>query len=232
MPLMAYYSRMASSFDDAYVPDVVPDEDLEYFAKGNHGTRIGWGTTPAVLVVDVTEEFVSDEYASGRTDTGMRAVEATAEVLAAAREADHPVFYTTPSTSLPVGYRGTTKRPITEASRRERERGNHIHEAVAPAENDVVIEKPRASAFFDTHLGNMLHHHDVDTLVVTGLTTSGCVRATVVDAHSSNFRTIVPAAAVADRSDVSHEMSLFDIDMKYGDVTETAAVVEQLRALD
>jgi len=223
---------MASDFEDRYIPDVVPETDLEYFAKGNHGTRIGWGTNPAVLVVDITEEFVTDDYAAGRSDTGMRAVDATAEIIDAARANGHPIYYTTPSTSLPVGYQGTTKRTVTEASRRERERGNVIHESIEPASADYVMEKPRASAFFDTHLANMFHHDGIDTLVVTGLTTSGCVRASVVDAHSSNFRTIVPAEGVADRSTISHEISLFDMDMKYADVTDTESVVEELRALE
>lgn len=220
---------MSSHLEDAYVPEVVPDDDLAYFEKSGHGTRIGWGETPTVIVVDMTEEFTSDGYDVGRSDTGSRAVAAMADVVDTAREADVPVVYTKPETATPTGYRGTTKRPHDEDSRAQRRRGNQITTALAPEPDDLVLEKPRASAFFDTHLANYLHHYGVDTVIVGGMTTSGCVRATVVDAHSSNFRTIVPEEATADRSVVSHEISLFDLDMKYGDVTPTEEVLAHLQ---
>jgi len=77
-------------------------------------------------------------------------------------------------------------------------------------------------------MANMLHYYDIDTLIVTGMTTSGCVRGTVVDAQSSNFRTIVPPECVGDRSIISHELSLFDMSMKYADVTPVDEVIEKL----
>lgn len=219
------------AFGDAYVPDRIPDEDLSYFEKGGHGTRIGWGESPAVLVVDMTEEFTSSDYSAGRSDTGERAVSANERLLEAAREANLPVAYTRPWDGMPATYRGTTKSVRDESAAEERAEANVVREELAPEEGDIEIEKPRASAFFDTHLDNMLHYYGVDTLIVTGMTTSGCVRASVVDSHSSNFRTIVPIEAVADRSVISHEINLFDIDMKYADVTPLDEVVERIREL-
>lgn len=223
---------MASHLDDAYVPAVVPEEDVSYFEKSGHGTRVGWGENPAVVVIDMTEEFTSGDYDVGRSDTGSRAVVAMSDVVDAAREVNVPIIYTKPETTTPAGYPGATKRPRDEDSREQRSRGNEINPELAPAEDDVVLDKPRASGFFDTHLANLLHYYGVDTLVVGGMTTSGCVRATIVDAHSSNFRTIVPQEGTADRSVISHEVSLFDIDMKYGDVTSTDDVVDRLRTLE
>ncbi|MFB6097319.1 MAG: isochorismatase family protein [Haloferacaceae archaeon] len=212
---------MANRLDDAYVPDVVPDEDLEYFERGGHGERIGWGDSPALVLVDLTDEFASE-----RSEAGQRAVDAAATVLEAAREVDAPVVFTRPDRGLPDGYRGTTKPKAESAPGRSGT--NEIHEDLAPRDDEYVLDKPRASGFFDTHLSHMLHEEGVDTLIVGGISTSGCVRATVVDGHSSNFNVIVPFEATADRSEISHEVSLFDMDMKYADVTPTDEVVETL----
>ena len=225
---------MSDRFETAYVPDEVPQNDLDYFAKSDHGGRREWGDTPALLVVDMTNAFVSDEYPLGRSDTGGPAIEANERLVEAARGADVPVVYTRGNDAdhFPPDYQGTTKSAGTrdEEFAAMWETGNLIHEDLAPEPDDVVIQKPRASAFFDTHLANLLHHYGVDTLVVTGMTTSGCVRASVVDAHSSNFQVVVPIEATADRSVISHEISLFDMDMKYADVVPVDEVVAQLAA--
>lgn len=212
---------MANEFDNAYIPDVVPEEDKKYYEKGGHGGRIGWGDNPAYLLVDLTEEFVGE-----RSDVGGRAANAAKQVLDASREANIPIVYSRPDKSLPENYRGTTKPKRESAS--SREGSNEIDSRIKSNEDEYVINKPRASAFFDTHLANMLHEMDVDTLITAGISTCGCVRATVVDAHSSNFNVIVPQEATADRSGISHEITLFDIDMKYGDVTPVDEVVEKL----
>ncbi len=222
---------------ESYIPDAVPDADLEYFggeSYGTLGTAIGWGETPAVLVVDMTDAFVSDEYPTGRTDTGQAAVAANKRLIATARELEVPVLYTTPHDSdmYPPDYQGGTKSSCRTKTVAEMERwddGNVIAEPLTPKEDEIVIEKPRASSFFDTHLSHLLHYYGIDTLIVTGMTTSGCVRATVVDGHSSNFRVIVPHECAADRSVISHEISLFDMDMKYADVRGVSSVIETLR---
>lgn len=215
---------MDDRFDDAYVPERVPKEDLEYFNRGGHGARIGWGESPALVLVDLTDEFASE-----RSEEGHSAVVAAERVLTAARDAEIPVVFTRPDRDLPEGYRGTTKPKAANASGRDGT--NEIHERLAPESDEILLDKPRASGFFDTHLANMFHEWDVDTAIVGGITTSGCVRATVVDAHSSNFNVIVPQEATADRSQISHEISLFDMDMKYADVTPVDEVVKHLESI-
>lgn len=213
---------LSDRFEKAYIPEIIPEDDLQHFDKGGYGKKIGWGTTPALLVVDMTEEFVNE-----RTEEAKRAVNGIEQLLKVVRDTGLPIFYTRPNRSYPPEYRGTTK-PKAKSTDTDRSAENTILERLSPSKTDVVINKPRASAFFDTHLANMLHYYDVDTLIVTGMTTSGCVRATVVDSHSSNFRTIVPRECTADRSKISHQASLFDLDMKYADVDPLDEVVSNI----
>lgn len=224
---------------DLYVPDVVPAADREYCRdQPQLGNRVGWGETPAVLVVDATEAFLEQ-----RPDVGAGCVDATAELVDTARDAGVPVVYAVPNDlkGYPDGYPVTIKAaPASERgpaverpAEKQREWAAKIDRIVpelAPADDETVVEKPRASAFFDTHLANYLHHYGVDTLVVAGTNTSGCIRATVVDSHSSNFRTIVPPECVADTTSVSHEVALFDMDLRYADVTPVETVCERLEA--
>lgn len=217
--------------DDHYVPDVVPESDLSYFETEEDASRTaGWGDSPAVLVVDLTLAFTEE-----RPEVGDPCVEATAELLELARGADVPVVYAvpTPSGTYPRDYPKPTIRSVDGTPSEEHlqwvAKLDEFAPEVEPADEEPVFEKPRASAFFDTHLSNYLHHRGIDTLVVAGMSTSGCVRATVVDGHSSNFRMIVPRECVADRSIVSHEVSLFDMDMKYADVTGLETVEARFR---
>jgi nicotinamidase-related amidase len=221
---------------DLYVPDVVPEADREFYeSQRRYGNRVGWGDQPVVLVVDMTLAFTEE------TDDGAACIEANERLLEAARGAEVPVYYATPSPagSGPEGYPVTTK--ASPASSRGPEKGgdgrpawldklDRIAPELEPREDEQVIQKERASAFFDTHLGNMLRYEGCDTLVVAGMTTSGCIRSTVVDSHSSNFRTIVPEECVADPSGISHEVGLFDMDVKYADVTPLEDVIEKLRS--
>lgn len=219
-----------------YVPDVVPEDDRAYYEnRRRYGNRVGWGERPAVLVVDMTHAFTDEA-----PDVGEPCIEANERLLAAARDAGVPVYHTTPNPAgtYPDGYPVTTKASPASDRGPERtgdgDRGewvaklDQIVEPLEPREDEVVIQKPRSSAFFDTHLANLLHGRGIDTLVVAGMTTSGCIRATAVDSHSSNFRTIVPEECVADPATISHEVGLFDLDVKYADVTPLSAVVERL----
>ena len=109
------------------------------------------------------------------------------------------------------------------------ERENELADGLAPAARDVVFDKYKPSVFFGTQLESMLRVDGVETVIVTGMTTSGCVRATAVDAFSYNYNVVVPVECVADRSQVSHEVTLFDLDTKYADVV---SLEELLGTLD
>ena len=192
-----------------------------------------WGRC-AVLVVDVTHSFLGgrvptlDACREIRTACGLpgwQAVERIGELLAAARAAVRPVVYTRPDWDLERHLGGTTA-----GEWRERPSVDAIPDSIAPRPEDLVLAKARASAFFGTCLVTHLLRLRVTGVVVAGATTSGCVRATVVDAMSHGLDVAIPHESCFDRSPVSHAVSLFELDVKYATVVETATACERLRA--
>lgn len=202
-----------------------------FYTKLGFGTRIGLGERPALVVIDMARAFCDPAYKVGTDQTA--ALEAIAELLPTAREQGVPVYFTT------VAYRadgrdgGTfgEKVPALRELVVDDPAATEIDPRIAPVEGEVVYTKKYPSAFFQTHLLSMLIVDRIDSLILTGCSTSGCVRATAVDAVSYGYRVAVPVQAVADRWEGPHEAALFDIDAKYGDVVSVAEVVEYLRAL-
>ncbi len=182
------------------------------------GERGGFGRRPALAVIDMTLGFTDPE--SPLACDLEEPVKNIAKLLEAARHAEIPVIFTT------VAFRESDK--LTAAAFLEKvpallvlEAGGRwtaIDPRLAPRETEPVLNKLFASGFFGTGMGSALTAAGVDTLIVTGASTSGCVRATVVDALQYGFRTIVPREAVGDRDEQAHEANLYDIDAKYGDV--------------
>lgn len=210
--------------------DVLSASDLAAFAKGGHGQRMGFGKRPAVIVIDMTHGFVDPAYALARGEAAAKAVPEIARLIAAARAKQVPVIYTIglprsphPSECL------SRKRQLTHLANDPK--ANEIVPELAPQNADVIIAKNKASAFFGTTLAATLVYMGVDTVIVTGATTSGCVRATVVDSASYNFFVIVPEECVADRAALSHQVNLIDMDMKYADVIPLAEVLDYFSSL-
>ena len=212
----------------AYVPDIIPPEERARYAKGNMGKRAGFGARPAVLVVDMTRAFTEDRFPLGCTAAGVPCAAAIRTLLDAVRPLGVPVLYTRYDAFAADAQWGRWLDKGTGAEPDSLMRGPEAHEiadAVKPAAADIVVTKTKPSAFFGTPLASMLTYLGIDTVVVTGMVTSGCVRATVIDAFSHNYRVIVPLECVADRSPTSHQVKLFDIDMKYADVLPLADVL-------
>ncbi len=218
---------------------LLTDEDRAVLAAGGFGARQPCGARPALVVVDAQYGFVGldapilESVAVYPTSTGeraWRAVERIAGLLAAARGAAVPVLYSQ-SGPLPGEEAFDPFAAKVESVRRARSDqpfpAYAIVAPIAPGPGNVVIQKRCASAFFGTPLPSFLHRLGVDSLVVCGFTTSGCVRATVVDAVSYHYPVVVVADACADRLPISHEVALLDIDTRYGDVV-TAAEAEAL----
>jgi len=205
-------------------------ETREFYRGRGIGDRVGYGKSPAIVVVDMSRAFTDPSYRVGsdQADT----VEAIARVLAAARErGDVPVFFTTmayEADGLDAGLWGR-KVPALLDLRVDDDAAMQIDERIAPAENDLVLNKKFASAFFGTPLAPLLAARGVDTVILTGCSTSGCVRATAVDAVSYGYRLIVPEECVADRAPGPHHANLFDIHAKYGDVVSVSEVLDYLR---
>lgn len=208
-----------------YVPDIVPEADRETMVeKAAYGERKGFGRNVAVLVVDMTREFVEDEYPNGYAETGKPAARAIARLMEVAHDLGIRGYY---SRSLKGAHPAEAGRWREVAQTEEMTR---LADELSPTDDDVVFGKYKPSAFFGTQLESLLNYDGIDTLVVTGMTTSGCVRATAVDAFSYNYRVVLPVECVADRCGISHEISLFDLDMKYADVLSLDEVLDGLRA--
>ncbi|MGK2926846.1 MAG: isochorismatase family protein [Lysobacterales bacterium] len=189
----------------------------------------GLGRRPALLLVDMIVGFTDPASALGcETDS---VVAANRELLAVFRAKHLPVAYTT------VVYRDDNEArlfrdrlPALEALK-PGSRWVEIDPRLAPRPGEPVLEKQWASGFFKTGLDEFLRGESVDSLVVTGLTTSGCVRATAVDGLQHDYRVVVPREAVGDRNEEAHRANLFDLDAKYADVLDLAQILPMLEDL-
>ena len=191
--------------------------------------RLGFGKHPAIVVVDLSNAFTGGEHplSSNMDDV----VEPTLVLLEAARAKDVPIYFTTISYADESGP-GTwaLKSPVLNSL----VGGGHdtdIDPRLKRQPGEGLVVKPGASSFFATNLATMLTSQGVDTVIVTGGSTSGCVRATVVDAIQLGFRPIVPEECVGDRAEGPHKASLIDMDGKYGDVLPLDEVLNYVRGL-
>ena len=203
--------------------------DADLYTERGFGRRSGTGSRPALVVVDLVYGFT--DPASPLWCDADAAVAATAELLAAARAGGAPVAYTTVAydeAGARVAAAFIAKVP-TLRTLAPGTRWPQIDARIEPRADEPVLLKLFASAFFGTPLAAMLAAHGTDTVVVTGASTSGCVRATVVDALQHGYRVVVPREAVADRAAGPHDAALFDIDAKYGDVVGVGEAVALLR---
>ncbi len=202
-------------------------EIAEKYGAGEFGERVGMGERPALVVVDLINAFSHPETGLGSDVKGV--LDRTADLLAAFREHELPRYFTTVAFEESYGDAGQFIKKVPAL--RELELGTEaveVDDRVEPVGDERVILKKYASAFFGTDLGTELTTNGVDTVVLAGVTTSGCIRATAVDSLQYGYRTIVPADAVGDRAEEPHRANLFDIDAKYGDVVATADVLEHL----
>lgn len=211
--------------------DLIPDSDKRMFAKAGMGGELGFGEKPAVVVVDMSYGFVDSRYPLGASEMGYPTVRSIRRLLDTARARHLPVFFTTGRERTTPSEKGHWKTANNLPSEAGLPGPNEIVEELGPLEGEPVIEKMRPSGFFGTNLVDQLIFHRVDTLIVTGMTTSGCVRATVVDAFSYNYRVVIPEECCGDRAVVSHKVSLFDMHMKYADVVSLDTVLSQLVTL-
>ena len=195
------------------------------------GGRGGFGRRPALVVIDMTLGFTDPESPLACDLEGP--VYEIKKLLEVARQVEMPVVFTT------VAYRESDK--LTAAAFIDKvpalltleagTRWAEIDPRIAPRETEPVLNKLFASGFFGTGLSSFLTAAGVDTLIITGATTSGCIRATVVDALQYGFRPVVPREAVGDRNPDAHEANLYDVDAKYGDVISTEETLEYLEAV-
>jgi maleamate amidohydrolase len=214
------------------------------YSAAGFGERVGFGKKPALLIIDVTYNFVGDKpepildsikrFHNSTGEEGWQSVHAIQQLLPYAREASIPIFYSTGklrggSNKGPLAGHWATKNP--RSGEEGEAEANRIVDEIAPQPQDIVIGKDKPSFFFGTPLLSHLIYYNIDTLLICGVSTSGCVRATTVDAFSYNYRVAVIEECTFDRGQTSHKINLFDMDSKYADVLSISEVIEFLKAL-
>lgn len=213
------------------------ERDKRVFAASGYGTPQGFGKRPALLVVDVNYAFcgegaepILESIKRWRNSCGEDAWEAMPvlrRLIDASRAKGVPVIYTTGTVRADQWNRGSwawkNKRTADDSKARQVTGvdGNTIVPAIAPGPRDIVITKEKPSAFFGTPLASYLTLLGCDSILLTGTTTSGCVRASVLDAFSLNYRVAVIEDGCFDRSQASHAINLCDINAKYADVVRS-----------
>ena len=220
---------------------IVSEEDQKQTFAAGFGRPGGVGKRPALLIIDVQYRTIGTtpkpfweaikEYPTSCGEVGWNAVRNIELLLAEFRRNEWPVLYphVAPKNKATDGGRLAEKVP---AIMNIPQKGYEFPSEIAPREGDVLLPKKHPSAFFATPLASHLIDLGADTLVVTGCTTSGCVRGSVVDGFAYNFRILVPHECVYDRSQVSHAVNLFDMSEKYADVMSTDAALAALQSLE
>ncbi|WP_345252031.1 isochorismatase family protein [Pigmentiphaga soli] len=216
------------------------ERDKAVMQAAGYGARGGFGRRPALLVVDVSYAFTGERpepilqsIERWNNSCGAESWDAIPHIARLAerfRARRLPVIYSTGIARADnwdaCSWSWKNSRTAAAPAPEPRRDGNQIVDELAPQPSDIVITKQKPSAFFGTQLASYLVYLGCDSLVVTGCTTSGCVRATVIDAFSLNFRSTVVEQACFDRCQASHAIALFDLNCKYADVVATQEVLD------
>ena len=225
---------------------LLTDRDKQVFSEAGYGNRQALGKSPALVVVDVTYEFVGFKpepilesiktFPTSCGEEGWQSVQVIQELLPLARSRKIPVIYTNVYRSAKLAvldpWSGKKKENKWQALDEEtKRRGMEFVKEIKPRDEELVITKHAPSAFWGTPLVYYLQKLGIDSLLVTGCTTSGCVRATVVDAFSYGYTVNIVEEAVFDRIEASHIINLFDMQAKFANVLKAGDVREYLANL-
>src|SRR5215216_1259049 len=225
--------------------EFLTDRDRQIFGSAGYGRRAGFGQRPVVLVIDVNYNFVGDRpepivesvkrWRNSCGEEGWRAVECIARLTGAARSRGVPVIYSTGMSLRPDSWdagrwRDKNTRKLEDVTVHA-DNGNTIVPLIAPQPEDIVIRKYKPSVFFGSMLAGFLADLQADSIIACGGTTSGCVRATVIDGFSYNYRVSVVEECTFDRGQSSHAVNLFDMHQKYADVVSLEETIAFLCGL-
>ena len=218
---------------------IFSDGDRALIQKAGFGKKQAFGKKPALLIIDVNRAFTGsqprpilesvEEYHTSCGEAGWAALQHIQKLLLACRAKNVPAVYTTPDAVVRQFCSGPTK--ISNPSKKLDVEGQEIAEVIKPLPSELVIKKTKASAFFATPLLSALRYLKVDCLLITGTTTSGCVRATVVDAVSYDFPCFVVEECTFDRFELSHLVNLWDMHAKYADVITLEEALGHIESL-
>jgi len=211
---------------------VLTGRDRRVITNAGYGKARGLGESPLLVVIDCQYNYIGadepvdeqqDRWPAGGGADAWAAVRTIAKLLDGARGASVPVLYTRNVQKRTVRFDSFAgKSTWDKRATLSDSDGSRIVEEITPLEDDLILDKSYASAFYGTPLLTYLVGLDIDTLVIVGVSTSGCVRATAVDAVTRGYKVAVVADAVADRIGASHQVALLDLWMKYTDVIDSA----------
>ena len=217
--------------------DILSKVDREVIRRGGYGKTRGFGEHPALMIIDPQYNYTGTdrpileqihEWPSGVGESSWRAMERIKRIVSVSRRRSIPIIYTRQIQDS-IRFDGFAAKTDREQSQYlEGARGTKIVDELAPEKGDLVINKSYSSAFYGTPLLSFLIKLRADTLIVTGGTSSGCIRATCVDAVSRNFNVAVVEDCVFDRISVSHKVALLDLWMKYCDVITSEEAIRYL----
>jgi maleamate amidohydrolase len=222
------------------------ERDKQVFAAAGYGARSGFGKRPALLVIDVSYAFTGDKaepilesikrWRNSCGEESWTAIGHIRTLIDKAHEKQLPVIYTTGVRRPDLWDSGGWARKNTRSKEAPKTSSNRngydIVDEIAPTAKDLVIYKQKPSGFFGTPMTGYLTQLQCDSVIVTGTTTSGCVRATVVDAFSYNYRVAMVEEGCFDRSQASHALTLCDLGAKYADIVKTGEVLSYFDTLD
>ncbi len=211
----------------------VPDEELETYRKGGFAQSVGFGERVALLNIDTTNMFVDPTYSMCGRDMA-NVTDSIVQLTNLFRKLDLPIYYSRRDDRSHPTYRGAWNYKLAQPDDFQYcrdPRADEWPEIYAPRSVDRIVLKNKPSCFFLTPLEAFLRYDNVDTLVVCGISTSGCVRAGATDAFSHNLRTILVEEACGDRSPQAHKATMFDLDMKFCDVETLNYVLDRVWTL-
>jgi nicotinamidase-related amidase len=214
----------------------LPEDDRQRYRNAGHGAEIGYGERPALLNVDSHNLFIDPKYPFCAALDPAELESTIAGITATFRRLNLPLYYVRrDKRDHPVKMGMRNNRYETLRTPKNNDPGvaydSYADEwpaSYAPTEEDVIVYKNKGSAFFGTPLDAWLRYNRIDTLIVCGMTTSGCVRASVTDAFALNFRVTVVEEGCSDLSVAQHRASLFDMDMKLADVKPLETIIADL----
>ncbi len=217
--------------------ELLSEEEKKIIELSGYGRKSGYGKKPVLAIIDAQLGFIGKdvpileslkEYSNSTGEKGWAAVRVIKQVLDLARIKSVPVVYTQsmPEMLGPAFDSFARKRKVKQP-----QGGREIVDTIKPIESEVVVQKAFASGFAGSPMTTILNTLQADPLIVCGFTTSGCVRAFVVDAHALNINTIVIADGTADRIQLSHKVNLLDMNMKYADVVTSTECLAYLNSL-
>jgi maleamate amidohydrolase len=218
---------------------IVPEADREIYRQGGYGHPLPFGKRPALLLVDITLAFTGsrplpiekaiEEFPSSCGERAWKSLPDITRLLQVSRDIGVPIVYTTGDAAFNEAGVRTTK-AIRSFSQSDFDPNGFV-EAIAPRTGELVLRKASASAFFGTSLSTYLRRCDVDSILLAGASTSGCVRATAVDAMSHGFPIFPVEQCCFDRSEFSHLVNLFEINSRYGTVIDSGQAMKWLEGL-